>query len=105
VRLEAHDNSTVHLDTPDTGDDVAAVAAAFSASGSRLAVLTASDARYGEIGADVVRALREAGAAEVWVAGRPSDALRDAGADRFVHLGVDVVEALEAAHRCIGVTA
>jgi methylmalonyl-CoA mutase len=85
--------------------DAATVADAFAASGHRLAVLTASDARFAESGPAVVAALREAGASEVWVAGRATDVLRDAGVDRFVHLGVDVVDALEAAHRCIGVSA
>ena len=81
-------------------DDAAQAARALRESGLDFAVICGTDARYAEQAADVARALREAGAALVWLAGKPGDhesAFRQAGVHRFVHLGVDVVEALREA--------
>ena len=88
--------------TRDAGDlhDTDAAARAFAGSGLDFAVICGTDARYAEQAADVARALRREGAALVWLAGRPGDhedAWREAGVDRFVHMGVDVVEVLREA--------
>ncbi|HKK71710.1 MAG TPA: methylmalonyl-CoA mutase family protein [Candidatus Krumholzibacteria bacterium] len=86
----------------DAGDleDADAAAKAFAESGLDFAVICGTDARYAEQAADVARALRREGVPLVWLAGRPGDhedAWRSAGVDRFVHMGVDVIEVLREA--------
>jgi len=80
---------------PATGGP-AELAAAFTASGCRLACLCGSDASYAEQAAEVAAALKQAGAAEVWIAGKP--ALAEGDIDRAVHLGCDALARLRAAH-------
>jgi methylmalonyl-CoA mutase len=78
-------------DTPE------AAAAAFKASGARVAVIASSDALYATYGEATARALKAAGAAHVVVAGRPGEreaAWRAAGADRFVFAGQDAIATL-----------
>jgi len=86
--------------------DVSTVARAFRDSGAGIACLCSSDAVYAEMAADVARALKEAGAAHVVLAGRPGDqedALRSAGVDGFVFAGRDIITALQEAQDAIGV--
>jgi methylmalonyl-CoA mutase len=62
-----------------------------------LVVLCSSDAVYAAEAADAVRALKAAGARRLYLAGRPGDleaALREAGVDEFVYVGVDVIDVL-----------
>ncbi len=47
------------------------VVAAYAASGARVVCLAGTDAAYAEWGADLVRALRQAGAGHVVLAGKP----------------------------------
>ncbi|WP_435108731.1 methylmalonyl-CoA mutase family protein [Nocardiopsis synnemataformans] len=75
-------------------DGAAAVAEAFAASGSRVAVLCSSDAVYAEQAEDAARALRRAGARMVLLAGAPRDVYREAGVDAFAHRGCDAVALL-----------
>ncbi|MEU1898158.1 methylmalonyl-CoA mutase family protein [Nocardiopsis dassonvillei] len=75
-------------------DGAAAVAEAFAASGSRVAVLCSSDAVYAEQAEDAARALRRAGALRILLAGAPDDAYREAGVDAFAHRGCDAVALL-----------
>jgi len=80
-----------------------AAAAAFKASGARLACLCSSDEIYADVAEGAARALREAGA-RVWMAGRPGEreaALREAGVEAFVYAGCDVLAALQEAHRVL----
>ncbi|MFF4415315.1 methylmalonyl-CoA mutase subunit beta [Streptosporangium sp. NPDC001559] len=70
--------------------DPAAIAAAFAASGARIACLCSSDRLYGEHAEAVAAALREAGAAKVWLAGRGDHA----GVDATVHAGCDALGVL-----------
>jgi methylmalonyl-CoA mutase len=56
-----------------------------------LYVLCAAPEVLAEHGPAVVRRLRDAGARRVLVAGRPTDALREAGVHDFVHRGRDVL--------------
>jgi methylmalonyl-CoA mutase len=70
--------------------------AAFKASGARLACLCSSDKIYATDAADAAQAL--AGAAHVYLAGRPRElepALKAAGVGTFIFVGCDVVEILE----------
>ena len=82
------------------GTDLAALAAAFTASGARLACLCGSDAAYAAEGAATAQALTAAGAT-VWLAGRPGEleaALSEAGVGSFIYAGSDVLDALQRAH-------
>jgi methylmalonyl-CoA mutase len=87
------------------GDDIGA---AFSASGARLACICSSDAVYAERAADAARALAAAGAARVYLAGRPADdetSLREAGVDEFAYMGCDALDLLTRALDAAGVGA
>lgn len=94
--FEAGGVEAVTSDPLEATDDVVA---AWRASGADLACACGDDEQYAESGAEVVAALRDAGAS-TWVAGRPDEALP---ADGFVHLGCDLVAVLEAAHDAAGV--
>ena len=74
-------------------------AAAWSLSGSPVAVICSSDDVYAESAADAVAALKEAGCEYVLLAGRPDDRW---GADAYVYLGCDALAALRAIHDRLG---
>jgi methylmalonyl-CoA mutase len=81
-----------------------AMLAAFRASGACLACLCASDAVYEAGATREAEALRAAGAAHLYLAGRPGPseaALRAAGVGTFIHAGCDVVAMLNAAHQIL----
>jgi methylmalonyl-CoA mutase len=68
--------------------------------------LCSSDALYAELAVPVATALKEAGVEYVYLAGNPGDrreAEEAAGVDEFVHVGVDVLAALDRAHRVLGI--
>ncbi len=72
-----------------------------------LVVICGDDEAYATEAAPTAHRLREAGAGEVWLAGRPGDhesAWREAGIDRFVHVGVDVLDGLRRAHELLELT-
>jgi methylmalonyl-CoA mutase len=74
-------------------DEPAAIAAAFQQAGTSVACLCSSDPVYGEHAVPVAQALLDAGAAAVYVAGRPKavlDELAAIGVGRTIHVGVDV---------------
>ncbi|WP_375284314.1 methylmalonyl-CoA mutase family protein [Marinicauda pacifica] len=75
-------------------------AAAFKASGSPLAVICGTDTAYETQAGELARALKDAGAEAVWVAGK---AMEIAGADHFIHMRSDAVEDLTRAHAILGV--
>jgi len=79
-------------------------AEAFAASGSALAVLCSCDALYEEMAVEVASALKNAGAARVYLAGRPaeSDSYLSASIDEFVYAGCDVLQSLAYAHSVVG---
>jgi methylmalonyl-CoA mutase len=80
------------------------VATAFKASGAELACICSSDAAYADKGIAVVRALVEAGAKAIYIAGRPREQeaeLRQAGVTDFVYAGGDVLRVLRDAQRRI----
>ncbi|MFI1801380.1 methylmalonyl-CoA mutase small subunit [Streptomyces sp. NPDC020379] len=84
-----HDPVAVDADT---------AAEAFARSGARVACLCSSDKLYADQAEAVATALKEAGAARVFLAGRPDAAQRDtyrrAGVDEFVFAGGDAVTVL-----------
>jgi methylmalonyl-CoA mutase len=80
------------------------VAVAFARSGASLACICSSDAAYAEKGIAVVRALVEAGAKAIYIAGRPRELeakLRQAGVTDFIYADGDVLRVLEDAQRRI----
>jgi methylmalonyl-CoA mutase len=79
--------------------------AAFKAAGTKLACLCSSDKVYATEAADAAKALTAAGAAHIYLAGRPGElegALKAAGVQNFIYLGCDVVATLQAAHAMLG---
>ena len=74
--------------------------AAFKASGAKLACLCSSDAVYAREAADAAKALAQAGATHIYLAGRPkdADALKAAGVGTFIFAGCDALATLKAAH-------
>ncbi|MFF3290966.1 methylmalonyl-CoA mutase family protein [Streptomyces sp. NPDC003023] len=86
--------------------DAASAAAAFTASGARVACICSSDALYAEQATEVAGALRAAGALRVFLAGRPGEqreTYERAGVDEFVVAGGDAVAVLTTALDRIGV--
>lgn len=82
--------------------DEAAMIAAFKASGAKIACLCSSDGVYAEKAEAAAKALKAAGAARVYLAGRPGDleaALKGAGVDEFVFVGSDLLSVLAGAHK------
>ncbi|GAA1112099.1 methylmalonyl-CoA mutase family protein [Nocardiopsis metallicus] len=84
----------IAVEGPGPLEDARAAAAAFTASGSRIAVICSSDQVYAEHAEAVARALRGVGARRVLLAGSPRDAYREAGVDAFAHKGCDAVALL-----------
>lgn len=87
-------------------DDPAALVEAFKASGAPIACICGADAGYAANAEAFAAALKAAGARQVWLAGRPGDAkaaLEAAGVDDYIFMGADILAALAAAHRVIGV--
>ncbi|HEY0839214.1 MAG TPA: methylmalonyl-CoA mutase family protein [Vulgatibacter sp.] len=78
--------------------DSVEAAAAFATSGTKLAVICAADAAWTDVVAPAAKALREAGATRILLAGRPGDKeaeLRAQGIDGFVSLGMNALDLLE----------
>jgi methylmalonyl-CoA mutase len=80
--------------------DFNAMIAAFKSSGAKLACLCSSDEGYGREAVEAAKALVAAGAAEVFLAGRPKrqDALKAAGVTAFIFAGCDALATLQATH-------
>ncbi|MEJ0075939.1 MAG: methylmalonyl-CoA mutase family protein [Alphaproteobacteria bacterium] len=79
--------------------------AAFKGSGAKLVCLCSSDKVYAADAADAAHALKSAGAAHIYLAGRPGEletALKAADVQDFIYVGCDVVATLEAAHDSLG---
>ncbi|MGW4112031.1 methylmalonyl-CoA mutase family protein [Actinosynnema sp. NPDC004786] len=89
------------IETPAAGatagvDDVVAK---FRESGARIACLCGSESGYAELAGPVERALREAGAERVLLAGKQSDA----SIDEYVFTGCPALEVLEHTFEALGV--
>lgn len=80
------------------GDDLAA---AFKASGAKLACLCSSDEIYANEAAEAATALKQAGAQNVYLAGKPgdlADKLAEVGVKDFIFAGCDALALLQTAH-------
>ncbi|MEJ2625200.1 MAG: methylmalonyl-CoA mutase subunit beta [Pseudolabrys sp.] len=90
--------------TNDGFPDLAALTAAFKASGAKLACLCSSDKVYEAQAAEAAKALTNAGAV-VHLAGRPGENeanWRQAGVGSFIYVGCDVLSTLQAAYDNLG---
>ncbi|MDE0808216.1 MAG: methylmalonyl-CoA mutase family protein [Alphaproteobacteria bacterium] len=88
----------------DTGDP-AGIAAAFQGSGADFTVICSSDTLYRTEAEGCTKALRAAGSRVVVLAGRAGEneaELREAGVDRFIHAGDDMLASLRAVAQEIG---
>jgi methylmalonyl-CoA mutase len=86
--------------------DAADAGAAFAASGASVACLCSSDEVYAKLAEAGAGALKQAGAAQVLLAGRPKDqeaALQAAGVDAFIFAGGDAVATLARLHAALAV--
>ncbi|MEM9225370.1 MAG: methylmalonyl-CoA mutase family protein [Pseudomonadota bacterium] len=81
--------------------DIAALAAAFKASGCAIAVICGSDKRYEAEAGAAGTALKSAGARQVWLAGKQTAE----GVDRNIFIGCDVVHECTLALAELGVSA
>jgi methylmalonyl-CoA mutase len=82
--------------------DLAALAAAFKASGAALVCLCSSDKVYAGQATAAAQALQADGAKHIYLAGRPGEqeaALRAAGVEKFIFAGGDALAMLQEAYR------
>ncbi|MBK0869189.1 methylmalonyl-CoA mutase small subunit [Saccharopolyspora sp. HNM0986] len=91
------------LATPEAGptESTQEVLRAYAEQPSPVVCLCSADQIYAERATETARALQEAGAESVLLAGKPKD--RPDDVDGFVHTGCDAVEVLRTAHRTLGV--
>jgi methylmalonyl-CoA mutase len=90
--------------TSDGYKSAAEAAEAFKVSGAMIACICSSDEVYAREAAATAKALKQAGAARVLLAGRPGEsepALRAAGIDGFLFAGQDAVATLEDLHKAL----
>ncbi|MSO96605.1 MAG: methylmalonyl-CoA mutase [Rhodospirillaceae bacterium] len=83
------------------GGDAGSIVKEFKASGASLLAICSTDAIYAETAVSLTKALKSAGAAVIYLAGRPSELeahLKAAGIDDFIYMGCDVRAVLSAAH-------
>jgi methylmalonyl-CoA mutase len=81
--------------------DAASFASEFAATGTPLACLCSTDARYEKEAAAVASALKTAGAKHIYLAGRPGEgesALRSVGVQSFIYEGCDTLATLRKAY-------
>jgi methylmalonyl-CoA mutase len=86
--------------TNDGFQDVSALVEAWRGSGARLVCLCSSDEIYREQAVDAAKALAEAGAATLYLAGRPGDLqepLAQVGVTRHIFAGCDALAVLQEA--------
>jgi methylmalonyl-CoA mutase len=84
--------------------DPAALNTAFKASGAALACLCSSDKVYAAKAAAAAKALKDAGARHIYLAGRAGEqeaALRAAGVNDFIFAGGDALATLQEAYRLV----
>lgn len=82
-------------------DDMAALGDSFKASGAKLAIICGADDQYRELGVDAAAALKGAGAAQIYLAGKGGDneaALTAAGVTDYIFMGANLLEILSAAY-------
>jgi methylmalonyl-CoA mutase len=93
------------LETPSAGGGPAEVAEAFTAAGTTIACLCGTDQSYADGAPELARALREAGAAKVLLAGKPGTVSDADAIDGYVYAGCDAIDVLTGALDELGVQA
>ena len=86
--------------------DADTCAKAFADSGAKIAIICGTDAQYGEMATDIAKALKQAGANRIYLAGHPGDAKASyeaAGIDDFISIGGDVLDVCKTALTHLGV--
>jgi methylmalonyl-CoA mutase len=85
--------------------DEPALVAAFQKSGATVACICSSDDIYAARAVAAAQSLKAAGAAAIYLAGRPKeqDTLKAAGIGSFIFAGCDVLAILRAAHDMMGI--
>jgi methylmalonyl-CoA mutase len=84
----------------------AAAGKAFAASGAAIACICSSDEVYAELGEAAAGALKQAGARQILLAGRPKEqeaALKATGVDTFIFAGGDAIATLTKLQEVLGV--
>jgi methylmalonyl-CoA mutase len=84
------------LETP-SGDG----AEGFAEAGTTVACICGTDKDYADTAAGLAQELRDAGATQVWLAGKPD--LEIAGVDGYVFAGCDALDVLRTVHEQLGV--
>lgn len=79
-------------------ETVTGAAADFAASGTPVACICGPDKLYAEHADDTARALRDAGAQLVWLAGKHETS----GVDGYLHVGCDALAVLERSYDALG---
>lgn len=91
--------------TPQAAQSREEMLKAFKGSGASLACLCSSDKVYAGEAADAAKALKDAGAKHVYLAGKPGDLeaeLKSAGVESFVAAGANALETLRGAYAHLG---
>ncbi|MTH97965.1 methylmalonyl-CoA mutase subunit beta [Roseibium sp. RKSG952] len=86
-------------------DSLEALIESFRASGTSEVCLVSSDAIYEAQAEEAARALKQAGACYIYMAGRPKDLkqrFEAAGIDEFIYAGADILDLLQRAHHRLG---
>ncbi len=86
--------------------DADTCAKAFADSGAKIAIICGTDAQYSEMATDIAKALKQAGANRIYLAGHPGDAKTSyevAGIDDFISIGGDVLDVCKTALTHLGV--
>jgi len=81
-------------------------AADYETGTSPIACICSSDAAYESDGADAAGTLKKAGAAKIYLIGRPGElrkTLKDAGVGGFLHQGCDIIDTLKDAQDVLGI--
>ncbi len=63
-----------------------------------VAIICGTDSQYLDIGAEIARALKITGIKRLYLSGKVDDGLAKAGVDEFIHIGCDVVGAVQRAY-------
>jgi len=90
----------------DGGNDTSDIVRAFQASGATIAVICSTDAVYAAQAVALAKALKDAGATALHLAGRGGEleaALKGAGVDDFIFIGCDVLGVLKALNARAGI--
>ena len=102
-RSASHPTEGHSIECVTAAGDVDELVSAFRDSGTVVACLCASDKVYAELAEPAARALREAGATLLWLAGDP-DRVATEGVDGYLQVGCDALAVLHRTFEASGVS-